>query len=69
MELSLLLIPFALVGLWIWTLIDIASYSDETWDRVGESKTVWFLLVTVLQFFGTLAYLLVTRPKLQEASP
>lgn len=59
------LILLSLGALWIWVLWDIASYDDETWRAAGESKTVWFLLVTVLQFFGTLAYLLSTRPKLQ----
>ena len=67
MEFLLLPIPVLLIGVWIWALADIASHDDEAWRTVGESKTVWFLLVTVLQFFGTVAYLVGTRPKLMRA--
>ena len=49
---------------WIWALQDAGRYTDEEWRAAGESKTTWFLLILVLQFFGTLFYLLSVRPKL-----
>lgn len=59
------LLPFILwIGIWVWALFDAGSYPEEIWRRAGESKTMWILLILVLQFFGTLFYLLRVRPKL-----
>lgn len=55
------------VGLWFWALFDSGRWDDETWRAAGESKTTWFLLILVFQFFGTLFYLASVRPKLQAA--
>lgn len=55
-----------LVG-WLWALYDAGSRDAALWRAAGESKATWFLLILVLQFFGTLAYLLWVRPRLQEA--
>lgn len=45
-----------------------ARYSDEEWRSAGESKSIWFLAILVLQFFGTLVYLVSVRPKLRIAA-
>ncbi len=52
--------------MWLWTLYDAGSHPEETWRAVGESKPLWFLAIFVLQFFGTVFYLLWVRPKLME---
>jgi hypothetical protein len=51
--------------LWLWTLYDAGRYSDAAWHAAGESRAMWLLLILVLQFFGTLFYLLWVRPKLR----
>ena len=53
---------------WIWALQDAGRYTDEEWRSAGENKTIWFLLILVLQFFGTLFYLMSVRPKLQAGA-
>lgn len=69
----LFVFPFlAWLGVWLWTLYDAGSHSDEVWRASGESKLLWFLAIVVLQFFGTVFYLLWVRPKLrllEEESP
>jgi hypothetical protein len=54
--------------LWVWALIDIGNRPDAQWRAAGESKTMWFLLVFVLQFFGLLFYLFSVRPKLASVA-
>jgi hypothetical protein len=63
-EFLVLLPVLAWVALWLWTLSDAWRYSDETWRVAGESRTMWLLLILVLQFFGILFYLVWIRPKL-----
>jgi hypothetical protein len=58
----------AWAALWVWTLYDAGSYSDDVWRSVGESKPIWFLAILVLQFFGTLVYLVSVRPRLRLAA-
>lgn len=55
------------LSVWVWALVDAGSRGEEQWQRVGESKTMWMLLIIVLQFFGTIAYLWMIRPKLISA--
>ncbi len=52
---------------WLWMLYEIGSRPEVAYEDAGESKAVWFLLVLVLQFFGTLAYFFMVRSKLLEA--
>ena len=59
---ALILVPFVAWGItWLWALGEIGSTPHEVFRAAGESKTVWFLLVLVLQFFGLLAYLISAR--------
>ncbi len=61
----LMAIPFILwIGIWIWAFFDALSWPEEVWREAGESKTLWLLLILVLQFFGTLFYWWRIRPKL-----
>ena len=52
---------------WLAMLREIAIRPDEMYRQVGESKAIWFLVVLVLQFFGTLAYYFLVRPRLAQA--
>jgi hypothetical protein len=63
---ALIPVVFILWGVvWVWALVEIGSTPPEAFSAAGESKTVWFLLVLVLQFFGLLAYLLSTRRRIR----
>ena len=62
----LFVFPFiAWAAVWLWALYDAGSHSEENWKAVGESRLLWFLAIFVLQFFGTVFYLLWVRPKLR----
>jgi hypothetical protein len=52
---------------WLWMLYEIGKRPDFVYQRVGESKAVWFVLVLVLQLFGTLGYFFMAREKLIRA--
>jgi Phospholipase_D-nuclease N-terminal len=51
--------------IWLWAIFDANRYPDEVWRRAGKDRSVWLLLILVLQFFGTLFYLLRVRPELR----
>lgn len=51
---------------WILMLREIAVRPDHVYEKAGESKGLWFLVVLVLQFFGTLAYFFWAREKLKN---
>ena len=46
-------------------LYEIGTSSDEDFQAVGQSRALWFVVVLVLQFFGTLTYFFMVRPKLR----
>ena len=52
---------------WILMLREIALRPDHVYLKSGESKGLWFVVVLVLQFFGTLAYFFIVRDKLIKA--
>ena len=52
---------------WLLMLREIAVRPDWVYQEVGESKAIWFVVVLVLQLFGTLGYFFMSRPKLQRA--
>jgi hypothetical protein len=54
---------------WLWAMFDAGRYPDEVWRDTGESKTLWFLLILVVPFLGTLLYLVTVRPKLRYNAP
>lgn len=49
---------------WLMMLYEIGTRPDSVYESAGESKALWFLVVLVLQFFGTLAYFFMAREKL-----
>ena len=60
------LIAFLAYGVfWLWMLKEIGGRPDWVYERAGESKGLWFVVVLVLQFFGTLGYFFMVRDKLR----
>lgn len=70
MEATLILFAvFALVVLastvfWGWTLLDAARRPRSQWEAAGQEKTLWVVAIVVLGVTGSVAYLLVPRPRL-----
>ncbi len=61
-------LPFiAWLVFWLYSLYDLARWSEDAWSAAGESRMVWFVLVLILQFFGVLGYWAMVRPKLVSA--
>ena len=62
---------FALVGLlmsviWIVALVDALRISDREWDRAGQSKLLWVLLIALLGVIGAILYFAMARPSLRS---
>ena len=61
----------ALVGLlmsviWIVALVDALRISDREWDRAGQSKLLWVLLIALLGVIGAILYFAMARPSLRS---
>jgi hypothetical protein len=52
---------------WLWMLYEIGKRPDLVYQRAGESKGLWFVVVLVFQLFGTLGYFFMAREKLMRA--
>ena len=66
----ILIVVAAVIGFgvfWLWMLYEIATRPDAAYERAGQSKALWFIVVLVLQFFGTLGYFFMARDKLRAA--
>ena len=57
---------FAWGFFWLWMLFEIGGRPDWVYEQAGESKGLWFVIVLVLQFFGTLGYFFFVRDKLRR---
>ena len=61
-ELIVILLIFAMTGLWIWMLLDCVRYESE--------KFVWLLIIIFLGGIGALVYLFARRnPRNRAAAP
>lgn len=56
---SLLLLSFALLGFWIWMLIDCLTKMESE----GNEKLIWALIIACTNWIGALVYFFVQRPK------
>ena len=72
--LSLLLLAVFL-GLPVWAVVDAARATDQQWAAIGQSRTVWLILLVALTlavppvgFILSVVYLLTVRPKLAIAA-
>ena len=62
---------FALVGfvmfvIWIGALVDALRITDREWDRAGQSKLLWVLLIALLGVIGAILYFAMARPTLRR---
>lgn len=73
-----LLIVLAAVGLSVFGIVDAARSPQEAWDRAGQNKVLWIVLLSfgiLLDFFFltgviiSILYLVIARPKLGRAGP
>lgn len=62
--LGLLVTGFAL---WLLCLIEALKIPDPTWQAVGQSKTLFALLMVFLGVLGSLLYMAIPRPALKAA--
>ncbi len=63
----LFVLPFLAYGVfWVWMLFEIGKRPDWVYERTGQSKALWLIVVLVLQFFGTLGYFFLVRDKLRQ---
>ena len=55
-----LMIPvwFALLGFWIWMIVDCATREKNE----GNEKVVWILVIVLASWIGALIYFFVRRP-------
>jgi DMSO reductase anchor subunit len=51
---------------WIWSLVDAIQRPDSEWEQAGQNKLVWILVLIFIGFIGSIIYLLVARPSLEE---
>ena len=51
---------------WIWSLVDAIQRPDADWEQAGQNKLVWILVLIFIGFIGSIIYLLVARPSLEE---
>ncbi len=65
--------PILSLGLTIWALVDAAGRPDEAWQRAGQTRVLWIVLLAVGLVFCLLGlivaaiYLLSIRPQLVRA--
>ena len=57
------LIGLALMALWIWSIVYIATNEAPE----GNTKLIWVLIVVLTNWIGALIYLIIRRPqRIQE---
>jgi len=59
LPLLLFAVIFALLGFWIWMIVDVADNKQLN----GNDKLIWVLIVVLCNWIGALIYYLVQRPK------
>lgn len=58
------LFVIALVGLNIWTIVDVARQPDHAWKAIGQERTLWLVLTLLAGLPCAIAYLVAVRPRL-----
>ncbi len=59
---AFIVVAVALVGFWLWSLIDVLSWPPSTWDATELSKARWVLRILLVPF-GIGAMLYVSSPR------
>lgn len=53
-----------IVALWLWILSLAIRVPRERWDKAGQSKPLWIILIVVLNVPGAALYLMLVAPSL-----
>ena len=61
-ELLIILVIPAMLGIWIWMLVDCL-----TRERDPQQRLVWALVIGLTGIIGALIYMIVRRPKRPRA--
>lgn len=60
---------FALLGLNIWAIVDVARRNDQQFKAIRSDKTMWLVLVLLAGLPAAIAYLAAVRPRLESPPP
>ena len=57
MAIGLVVLLILIVGvggfvLWLWSIIDAVQRPDSEWERAGQTKLVWILILIFLGFLS-----------------
>ncbi len=55
--------------LWLVALVDALRVPDPVWERAGQSKLLWVLVVVLAGVLGALLYAVMARPALGRVQP
>ncbi|MEL7156425.1 MAG: PLDc N-terminal domain-containing protein [Actinomycetota bacterium] len=55
------------LGLLIWALIDLLRRPSWAWPASDQQQIVWVLVVLLVGLIGPIVYMVVAKPKLDEA--
>lgn len=61
------IIALAGFAFWIWSLVDAIQRPDDEWQRAGQNKLIWILVLIFVGFIGSFIYLLIARPALERS--
>jgi hypothetical protein len=64
-EASIILVQFALFGLWVWGIVSAASFPEAAY-RAGRMSKVWVVVGVVVVPFGFILYASLARPRLRD---
>jgi hypothetical protein len=53
---------------WLWGLIDACTQSEDSYNKIGSSKTMWVVLIAVLGFIPAIIYLASVRSRLKAVA-
>jgi hypothetical protein len=60
---------FALLGLNIWAIVDVARRNEHDFKAIKSDKTMWLVLVLLAGLPAAIAYLAAVRPRLESPPP
>ena len=71
-DIFIVFVPFLLIAISIWAIVDVSSHSNMDFYEAGYSKTAWIIVIALLTFvfdcgfFTAVYYLIRVRPKLHR---
>jgi hypothetical protein len=61
---AVMLLVFALLGVNIWAIVDVARRPEHQWKAIKQDRTLWLVLTLLAGLPCSIAYLVAIRPKL-----